>query len=240
MSAMADRARGLRERFLLKALVLKGRLGMNRRVFADIYRFNMWGDPESRSGSGSSLASTAALRRELPGILKQFGIRSMLDAGCGDCNWIRHSTLELDLYIGAEIVPELTMENRCRSWENGSYRREFLTLDIARDRIPPVDLILCRHCLIHLTHRDVLRCFENFRASGSKYLMATTIPTCRANRDVLAGSFRELNLELPPFSLPAPLAKLNDVVLIDGEYRTNGWLYLWRIGDLPGARSQAV
>ena len=64
-----------------------------------------------------------------------------------------------------------------------------------------------------------MQCLDNIRQSKSKYLMATTIPGCSNNRDILAGSFRELNLQLEPFLLPEPLARLNDVVVIDGEYR---------------------
>ena len=206
---------------------------MSRQVFDDIYRLNLWGNQESRSGHGSSLVSTEALRRELPAILRRFGIRTMLDAGCGDCNWISRIDLDLDRYIGADIVGALVEANRQRKWTNAGYEREFLVLDIARERVPKVDLVFCRHCLIHLPSADILKSLENIRQSGSKYLMATTVPSCTVNRDVLAGGFRELNLQLAPFFLPEPLAKINDVVVIGGEPRADGWLYLWRISDLP-------
>jgi SAM-dependent methyltransferase len=222
----------VRKRARLKVLAIKGRLGMTRHVFADIHKFNLWGDHESRSGRGSSLASTEAVRRELPLILRQFRIRTMLDGGCGDCNWISRMDLGLELYVGVEIVPALVEANRRRNWK-GACDRKFMTLDIARDPLPCVDLVFCRHCLIHLPLRDISACVENFRASGSKFLMTTTVPGCPVNRDVLAGGFREINLEAAPFFFPPPLARLNDIVLIDGEYRSNGWLYLWRIADLP-------
>lgn len=221
----------LRERAMLKLLRFKGKLGMKRQVFSDIYRLNLWANAESRSGHGSSLASTEALRRELPLLLRRFGIRTMLDAGCGDCNWISHMDLDLERYVGAEIVPALVEANRRKQWVSAPYRRDFILLDITREPVPEVDLVFCRHCLIHLPIADIMRCLDNIRQSKSKYLMATTIPGCSNNRDILAGSFRELNLQLEPFLLPEPLARLNDVVVIDGEYRKDGWLYLWRVSD---------
>ena len=126
----------LRERAMLKLLRFKGKLGMKRQVFSDIYRLNLWANAESRSGHGSSLASTEALRRELPLLLRRFGIRTMLDAGCGDCNWISHiKDLDLERYVGAEIVPALVEANRRKEWPSVRYQREFILLDITHDPI---------------------------------------------------------------------------------------------------------
>jgi hypothetical protein len=40
-------------------------------LFTGFYRDNIWGDPESVSGSGSSLAGSAKLRQALPGGAKR-------------------------------------------------------------------------------------------------------------------------------------------------------------------------
>ena len=53
-------------------------------TFAPFYTKNLWGDAESASGPGSTLARTAKLRNELPILLQEIGARSMLDAPCGD------------------------------------------------------------------------------------------------------------------------------------------------------------
>lgn len=53
-------------------------------TFAPFYTENLWGDAESASGPGSTLARTAKLRNELPILLQEIGARSMLDAPCGD------------------------------------------------------------------------------------------------------------------------------------------------------------
>src|SRR4029077_7259276 len=67
---------------------VRGGGGYLEGIFADIYHGNLWGEPESVSGPGSSLAETAALRRELPDLLAALGVRTLLDAPCGDCHWI--------------------------------------------------------------------------------------------------------------------------------------------------------
>jgi hypothetical protein len=101
------------------------------------------GNPEASSGFGSSMASTEKLRRELPPLLWRFGIRSMFDAGWSDCHWVSSMDHQLDLYIRADIVAALMKSNRERAWDGRQFRREFITLDIVKDRIPTVDLIFC-------------------------------------------------------------------------------------------------
>ena len=58
-------------------------------AFTTIYRQNVWGSRESVSGNGSTLASTEVFRAEFAALLTTLGIRSILDAPCGDFNWMR-------------------------------------------------------------------------------------------------------------------------------------------------------
>jgi hypothetical protein len=80
-------------------------------VFADIYQRNLWNNSESRSGRCATIEATAAVREQLPLLLSKYDVQTMLDAPCGDFNWIQHATLELDRYIGADIVAELIEKN---------------------------------------------------------------------------------------------------------------------------------
>src|SRR5689334_2969418 len=59
-------------------------------IFSSIYLDNSWGDPESVSGRGSTLARTEVVRRKLPILLASVGAKSLLDAPCGDFNWMQH------------------------------------------------------------------------------------------------------------------------------------------------------
>ena len=83
-----------------------------QQVFQNAYRGNIWGDPESVSGPGSGLRRTEAFRDQIPLLLAELGARSLIDAGCGDFNWVKEIRLPLEWYLGVEIVPELASRNR--------------------------------------------------------------------------------------------------------------------------------
>jgi hypothetical protein len=198
-------------------------------IFAEIYHGDLWGEPESVSGPGSSLAETAAVRRELPSLFAILGVRTLLDAPCGDCHWILGTPLSLDLYVGADIVPSLVERNVA---DLGAPGREFRRLDITRDPLPRTDAILCRDCLIHFSYRFIQQALDNFKRSGTRYLLTTTYSGLPANRDILSGQWRPIDLELPPFRLPKPrhviLEKKCD---IDG-FRLRRNLGVWDLEDL--------
>jgi len=215
----------------LKELARDARLGGRylESVFSEIYRGNLWGEPESVSGPGSSLSETAAVRRELPRLFNELGIRTLLDIPCGDCHWIFFSPLDLDLYIGADIVPELIERNIARL---SGPRREFRVLDLTRDPLPRADAILCRDCLIHFSFRFIRRTVNRFRRSGALYLLTTTYHGLQANHDILSGQWRPLDLELPPFNFPAPLHRIVEKEYEEGGRKLERSLGVWRLADL--------
>lgn len=175
--------------------------------FADIYRGNLWGASESASGLGSTMVETEAIRGYLPDLLRRLGVRTLLDIPCGDFHWMRTVDLELDRYIGADIVPELVASLQERY---GSDRREFRVLDATSDPLPMADAILSRHCLIHLSNRRATAALDNFRRSGARWLLTTSFTDCERNVDIETGSFRPINLQLAPFNLPRPVESLPD------------------------------
>ena len=192
-------------------------------VFSDIYRNNSWADPESVSGRGSTLARTTVIRSELPALLAELGARSLLDAPCGDFNWMRHVDLGRIDYTGADVVPELIAQNRSRY---GSAGRHFVVLDITKDEVPRADLILCRDCFIHLSFKHTRAAVDNFKRSGSTLLLATTHANARENTDIESGGGHFVNLRLPPFNFPEPLR------LITEDPELGKCLGLWRLKDL--------
>jgi len=56
-----------------------------RTIFAHIHRSNHWGESESLSGPGSTLAYTENIREELPRLWEQLGTRIILDTP-----WVFH------------------------------------------------------------------------------------------------------------------------------------------------------
>jgi 2-polyprenyl-3-methyl-5-hydroxy-6-metoxy-1,4-benzoquinol methylase len=148
-------------------------LRSNQRTFTQIYRNNLWGSEESVSGTGSTLELSASLSVELPGILTELKAKALLDAGCGDFNWLRSVGLGGVKYIGIDVVEEL-IERNTKLY--GSAERSFMVADITRDRLPSADVVLCRHCLIHLPNRQIKLALRNLAATGAAYLLATSSP----------------------------------------------------------------
>ena len=71
------------------------------------------------------------IRRELPALLRDVGAESLLDAPCGDFNWMRYTELGSVKYIGADVVPSLITRNEERY---GRDDRKFMVLDITKNR----------------------------------------------------------------------------------------------------------
>jgi hypothetical protein len=198
-------------------------------VFSSYYDRHVWGrGAESISGGGSTTAATETIRSALPKLISDFGVRTMLDIPCGDGNWMSQVPLNLDLYIGADIVQQLVDFN-LRRWGE-TERRKFAKLDLTRDGLPRVDLIFCRDCLVHLSDANVIRGLANIKASGSTYLISTTFPNHAENADIVDGEWRPINLERQPFNLPPPL-KLVCEGLTESSCCDKS-LGLWRIDQL--------
>ena len=72
-------------------------------MFAQIYEDNVWGDSESGSGANSTESATRELRGHLLKILSQFHVKSIVDAPCGDFNWMRLVRLDENIrYTGLD------------------------------------------------------------------------------------------------------------------------------------------
>lgn len=201
----------------------------NREIFTEAYLNNLWGAVESRSGRGSNLAQTKTVREQLPVLLEQLKVERVLDAACGDFHWMRELSLNVKKYIGGDIVREL-IEDNIEKYEDDS--RSFIVLDITKDPIPTVDLIVCRDCLVHLSFRDIHRAIENFKSSNSTYLLTTTFTGKDKNVDILAGEWRPLNLQLPPFNFPEPVRLINEESNEKNGLYMDKSLGLWKISGL--------
>ena len=175
--------------------------------FTEIYEKNRWGSAESISGEGSTVEHSAAIRAELPLIIKRLSIRSMLDIPCGDYNWIRALDHGLESYIGADIVRALVESNLERYSSAGVTFRQ---LDVTCDPLPRVDLVLCRDCLMHLPNDQVRAAIGNFVRSGSTWVALTSFHESGKNGDTIAGGFRALKLCQPPFDFPPPAISMDE------------------------------
>jgi len=204
------------------------KLGLQER-FERIYSTNLWSDPESRSGVGSTLDSTAVLRAELPRALRQLEARVLLDVACGDFAWMEHVDLSGIEYIGGDIVPSIVEENqRLHAQES----RRFVQLDLTRDVLPDADVLLCRDCLVHLSYANIRSVLANIARSNIRFVLMTSFPGRGGNYDVADGDWRALDFQAPPFSFPEPrLAIVEQCEEEDGSYADKS-LLAWRVDDL--------
>ncbi len=209
---------------------------VRRRAFEKAHRTGAWTSTfESASGDGSSLAYTQHLRQALPDVLRQLGVRTLLDVPCGDWNWMSHVDLPVERYIGGDLVPAVVKQNQARF--GGRPLVEFRVIYLCADALPAADLLLCRDALVHFSLADIWRALANIVEAQITFLATTTFPAARRNTDLATGiQWRHLNLAVAPFSFPAPLLSLR-------EGSSERELSVWRVGelrDLPSlqARSQ--
>jgi hypothetical protein len=213
--------------FILKLLTGKSQ---SQVVFSKIYRLNNWGDSESVSGPGSNLKNTKILRKELPLILKELNIKSLLDIPCGDFFWMKEIVLPLDFYIGADIVDNLVIKNK-NLYEND--KKKFINLDITKDKLPEADAVFCRDCLPHFSIKLIKASLRSVKLSGVKYFFTSTYLSCKKNENINVGSFRPVNFQIDPFNFPEPLKIINDPCVTEKAILDDKCIGIWKVEDLP-------
>lgn len=187
------------------------------------------GLPETACGAGSRLASTMSVRGWLPGVLRSLAVRVLLDAPCGDCNWMARVDLAGIDYIGCDYDGEhLRMAWSRPSRPSGFAPRSkvYFERDIVSGALPNADVMLCRDFLQHLPNALVARVLRNFLDAQIPWLLATSHDNASNEEIATAGMFRPLNLTRAPFGLPPPRRHVED------EPGSGRILGLWHRDDL--------
>ena len=180
--------------------------------FELIYKTNFWSSKESLSGFGSENKNTINIKKEIIKIINDYKIKSILDAPCGDFNWIEKILNEDLKYTGGDIVEELVNKN-IKKYKKRNIN--FIQLDITNNDLPSADLMICRDCLIHLSFEKIKMFFQNFKKSKINYLLLTSYKLKNSekeieNLDIPDGEFREIDMMQPPFSLPKAINEILD------------------------------
>lgn len=196
-------------------------------IFTEIFIKNKWKGEGSRSGRGSDLDQTEVLRKEITKLFEELKIKTLLDIPCGDFNWMKEINLSSIAYTGADIVENIVKQNMNKY---ASKNQNFLKLNILEDKLPTVDLILCRDLLQHFSYSDIQRAIKNIMKSKSKFLLTSSQLATKKNKDIATGGYRPFNLLLAPFSFPNPLKILDEKnpTLEDSDKN----LLLWKIESL--------
>lgn len=172
-------------------------------VFTYIYRNNVWRDPESVSGRGSSLAATETLRELIAAFFTEQKIKSVVDLPCGDFNWFKELQYQFERYVGYDIVTDLVNRNQALY---GSPDRKFVQTDLTKGDISTADIAVCRDFLIHISNEDIFAFFNNLRRSTVPGILTSHYRNC-VNTDIPTGNrYRPIDFTQPPFSFPEPVA----------------------------------
>lgn len=169
-------------------------------VFSYIYKSNYWGDKSSVSGVGSNDEQTRVIVEELGKVLKHYNIKNFLDLPCGDFNWMKKVDLKGIRYFGGDIVEDLVKNNQVNY---GNENFHFQKLNVISDTLPKAELILCRDCFVHLSNEQVLASLNNIKKQNIRYLLTTSHSSRVSNKNIVAGEWRPINLEIAPFNLKA-------------------------------------
>jgi len=226
-------------------------------AFEEVYRTRRWeprkivrweGKQGGGSGTGSSVEFTVPLRRLLQQFVADYSIRSMVDVPCGAMVWqakfLEHvrSRDPAFRFHGMEIVRNVVNANRERF--AGDPNVTFEVADMANDPVPPgYDLVFSRDALQHNSFTNIVQALRQWSRSTAKFLLVGTHPRGVNRRSTLSGyNFFHLNLDSPPFSMPAPLANLTET--------TSNWLgepsaipkhlYLYSMRQLQAVNYEAM
>lgn len=184
----------------------------NAEVFEKIYTTCAWGVWPA-SGSGSTKHQTSVLSAKLPQVIDRLGVKSILDCGCGDLNWMPDVDLCDCSYIGYDVSPSVVGDLKRRFPD-----KDLRVGDICDDKLPPADLALCRDVLVHLPFEKIWDFLRNLKKNSVKYLATTSFTGRSVNSDCSVGDWRTLNFEVAPFNFPIPEIALNERL---GEHDPN-------------------
>lgn len=194
-------------------------------AFTQIYDNSAWtGWWTTKDGYGSTLEYTVTIRETLPPLLKKYDIKSMLDASCGEFTWMRAVDLSGIRYIGGEIV-----EDKIKKLKEEFPQHEWLHMDIIEDKLPEVDLWMCRDTIFHFPHKYVKQTLKNFVNSKIKYLLISSHPDVDNVNIEAFGDFNFINFDRAPFNFPAPIDTINDT---EPGFVLNRNMHLYRREDL--------
>ena len=211
-------------RLFIKSKFAKEKSLKNR--FSIIHKNNYWDNSETVSGPGSTIKNTIKLRKKLKEIIKTYKIKSIFDAPCGDCNWIKDIIVDAPIrYIGADIVPEVIKQNKKKFNNNKIY---FKQIDLTKEKLPKADLFICRDFVFHLSFKDTYKFLKNLKKSNSKYLLISNHFKNKNyngyNKDINSGDFRKINIFQSPYNFNYKY----EMIIDDYCDGTKKYLYLFK------------
>lgn len=188
-----------------------------KNAFQKIYETQYWvtenSEGESLSGDGSRLQNTELIRSAITNILREFKIHKMLDASCGDWNWMKEIASFLPQYTGLDIASYVIERNKKYECENIKFINEASLSFLKKAGDKEYDLILIRHTLEHLpTSYNIQLLNEVKRTTKYALITSTAHETDQTNKTEVFGGYAPINLLKSPYYhlLDSPKREIDD------------------------------
>eukprot|EP00411_Alexandrium_monilatum_P016857 CAMPEP_0175250140 /NCGR_PEP_ID=MMETSP0093-20121207/35003_1 /TAXON_ID=311494 /ORGANISM="Alexandrium monilatum, Strain CCMP3105" /LENGTH=351 /DNA_ID=CAMNT_0016544383 /DNA_START=59 /DNA_END=1114 /DNA_ORIENTATION=+ len=182
-------------------------------AFTRIYCDEEWG-AEARSGLGSREGTTREFRVFLEGFLRDYGITSVVDAGCG--HWPTGYQRFMDWqgvhYTGVDVVPYVVRENTAYFSDPATLQARGLAsaqcqVGSVCDTLPGADVLLVKDVLMHLPNAAVGSFLQSsISVAPARYryvlLVQNSVPPVNVREmiDIEPGQLLPFNIAAPPFN----------------------------------------
>lgn len=167
-------------------------------IFDRIYEQDSW---TLGSGPGSLAIANRELTRLFESFIRENDVKSIVDFGCGDWQYMSSVDLHGSDYIGYDVVDAVLLQNK-QKYSRSNIRFEHSPSD--PEDLPPADLLLIKDVLIHLPNAFISQLMA-CAMRKYKFILAINNRTGNAseyNVDIQPGEFRPIDLARPPFSIP--------------------------------------
>lgn len=183
-------------------------MASDKAAFSRIYDDGVW---SNGSGSGSHPENTESYRSFLQQFMKEKGVSSVVDLGCGDWQSSRLIDWSGVSYRGIDLVENVIQTNKQRY---GSVNVHFTCVGSVEEALPAADLLIVKDVLQHWPNSQVAALLPRLSAyrwtlitnTSATYLVTgserTLIDEKEVNRDIAVGEVRPIDLARSPFGWP--------------------------------------
>jgi len=183
-------------------------------VFTYIYENNIWGNNLNSQYSGSSGdGSTIEFNKDtyvnfVQNFIKDYGIKSVVDLGCGDfrCGSLIYDELNVK-YTGYDVYKKVVDFNTSKHSNNTKYN--FIHLDFMneKEQIIESDLCILKDVIQHWCLRDIYTFFDYITNTKKfKYILLCNCGHQKIdNTDIYNGNYRPLSCKFLPLKKYDPV-----------------------------------
>ena len=179
-------------------------------VFDHIYKSGLWG---KGSGGGSDPHECQLYINWLQSYIQENNIKSIVDLGCGDWQYMQILDLNNINYLGIDAAATVIDSNSINfSSQNISFK-----IFTSYSDIPDADMLICKDVMQHLSNEEVFNILEilpRFNQSvitndiaygfSAKHQLLQRLRkpwTSLLNRNIKTGDYRPIDISKPPFNV---------------------------------------